>query len=119
VGPKRPFVQKAFCNIPRNRTEKEKVPYRELKENYLTLLWMPENYIMYREKHEKDEAQEWWDQFLSLSKQDRKILQEIIKDNVIDVPLMKAKANPRVKKVLKHYTLLRKRSQSKFDDFAL
>jgi hypothetical protein len=119
VGPKRPFIQRAFCNIPKGRSENEDISYEELRRNYLTLLWMPEKYIMYRELHEKDEAQQWWDQFTNLSKQDRKILKDIIKDNVIDVPLVHLKANTAVKKVLRHYEMLQKRAQSNFKNFSL
>jgi hypothetical protein len=102
VGPKRPFVERAFGHTP---------------EEFDTLLWMPEEYLMFREKHEKTSAREWKDQFESLRENDGKTLKKIVENNQIDVALLKQKGNPSVKEVLKHYGLLRDRTQSKIEYF--
>ncbi|MBE3135974.1 MAG: cobalamin-binding domain-containing protein [Thermoplasmata archaeon] len=104
VGPKREFNERAFG---------------ETVEEFETLLWMPEEYIMYREEHERSDARKWREQFENLSKQDKKILKEIIKNNEINISILKQKANSKVKKILKHYGILQKRAQTKIEDFSL
>ena len=119
VGPKREFIQRAFSNVPIEVSKKETIPYEELLEGFLTLLWMPEDYIMYREKHAKSDAVRWRDEFESLSESDRKILKEIIKDDIIDVTILKQKGNAKIRKILRHYNILRKRTQSRLENFIL
>lgn len=109
VGPKRPFVQKAFCNMSRERSEKGDYTYEELLERFQTLLWMPEKYIMYRESKKKEEANKWWEQFKSLSDENREKLKEILKDNMIHYTKYKKYRNPKIENVLKHYELLNER----------
>jgi len=82
-------------------------------DEFLTLLWMPETYIMFRSKYEKNEAEDWRNQFEKLSKQDKKILKQIIKDDMIDYSIVKQKANSKVKRILKHYTVLQNRLKTK------
>lgn len=115
VGPKRPFVQKAFCNIPRTRSEKESVPYEELKFGFLTLLWMPEEYIMYRETKKKKDATKWWNEFTSLNEKETELLINMIKDNAINFELYSKCENQNVKKILKHYKILLGRLKRKID----
>jgi hypothetical protein len=102
VGPHRPFVGRAFG---KNIVEFE------------TLLWMPEEYLMYREKNEKSRAADWREEFLDLTDEESRALKEIIRDNRINNSVLKLKANSRVKGVLKHYRLMKKQSQGKLDDF--
>lgn len=102
VGPHRPFVGRAFGE--------------DLAE-FETLLWMPEEYLMYREKNEKSSASEWRSQFLSLSAPDLRTLKEIIQSNRINNSVLKLKGNPKVKKVLSHYRLMKKQSQRIIDEF--
>jgi hypothetical protein len=96
VGPKRSFVLRAFG--------------KSLKE-FETLLWMPEEYLMYREKHKEKGANEWNEQFESLSKQDKRIIKRIVKNNNIDTSILKIRGNAKIERVLKHYTLLLRRTR--------
>lgn len=102
VGPYRPFVGRAFGE---NVVEFE------------TLLWMPEEYLMYREKNERSSASEWKSQFLSLSARDLRTLKEVIQSNRINNSVLKFKGNAKVKKVLSHYRLMKKQSQRRIDEF--
>lgn len=96
VGPKRQFVMKAFGHSV---------------EEFETLLWMPEEYIMYREKHGKKEKEEWENEYLSLTDDQRRYLKKIIKDNKIDLGLLQQTGDVPIRKILQHYGLLLKRAK--------
>jgi len=98
VGPKREFNEKAFGKT---------------LEEFKTLLWMPELYIMYRKKHERAGAQEWLDEYEALSDDEKRYLREIIGDNRINVSLLQQISTPRVRRIIHHYELLAQRAKRK------
>jgi hypothetical protein len=102
VGPKRGFIERAFG---------------ETLEDFEKLLWMPEDYIMYREKHEESEALEWDSQYLDLSDSERKLMHQILEGNYVNIPLLKMKGSPKIKRIIKHYGPLMKRGQARLDEF--
>lgn len=75
---------------------------KNLKE-YHRLLLMPEKYIIYRLKHEKNGSTEkWWNSFGALKKKDRELLLPIIySNNFAELP--ERDFSDEVREVLKHY----------------
>ena len=67
---------------------------------FLRLLWMPETYIMYRSKFKDNGSEEWRSQYEALSKQDIKILHDIIKNDMIDYSIVRTKASNKIKTIL-------------------
>jgi hypothetical protein len=72
---------------------------------------------MYREKHEESEALEWDAQYLNLSDSERKLMHQILEDNYVNIPLLKMKGSPKIKRIIKHYEPLMKRGQARLDEF--
>jgi len=99
VGPKRPFVMRAFGHSI---------------EEFEKLLWMPEEYIMYREKHEKNESEEWRNEYENLSVDQKHSLKEIIKNNRIDISLFQQKGDTDIRKIISHYQLLLSRTKLEY-----
>lgn len=118
VSPNKSFILRAFCNIPKEKAKNgADPPYEKLEREYKILLWMPEKYIMYREKNEKKNAREWREQFLGLSEDDKEAFKGIIEENSINVKKLKEKGNEDIKEVLSHYELLKDRAQTKLEEF--
>lgn len=91
VGHKRDFFEKAFG--------------RNLDE-YQKLLYMPENYIVLRQKSEKlGLTSEWWNLFANLSAYEKKAVMPIILDNVYttEKALSLSTENKRIALLLEHY----------------
>jgi hypothetical protein len=86
VSPKRKFFEAAFG--------------RSVKE-FMKLILMPDDYIIYREDHKHDGAAEWNKTYNSLSKlQQKEFLDVIFKNQFSDVDYSK---HPKVNSLLSHY----------------
>lgn len=88
VSPKQEFFEAAFG---RNETE------------FKELLLMPEKYIIFREKHKMNGANDWRKALSNMTFSERRELNAIIKYNIIDKDDFKLTSSRRVKKALEHY----------------
>ncbi len=96
VGPRRPFFERAFG--------------KDITE-FKQILYMPENYIIYREEHEKGPSSEWKKQFNSLSKKQENDFIDIIKDNKFDESIYSKTKDYKIKNLLSHY--IKQKSEEK------
>lgn len=98
-------------------------------DDFMRILWMPETFIIYRRKYdallrlrladkyspdigdENDLANEWWDDFRSLSDSKLKRAKDIIKNNDFK-NIDTLTADKEILKVLKYYSITRKDSEN-------
>jgi hypothetical protein len=88
VGPKRKFFERAFG---------------ESYEEFLKIVLMPEDYIIYREKHKETEAKIWNMQYERLSASQRREFIQIIKENKFDRDILYRTEDRQIRSLLEHY----------------
>jgi len=88
VAPRLEFFEAAFGATP---------------EEFLEIALMPDEYIIYRRRHEKDGAAEWKRIYHSLTKPQRRLLLEKQFDGSTPEALFKRTKSPRFRRLLEHY----------------
>ena len=75
-------------------------------EEYLEIMMMPEDFIIYRSHFEQNGlAFEWLELYRSLSSKEKSDLLEVIKFNKVDIGVLFSERTERVNKILEYYTI--------------
>jgi hypothetical protein len=88
ISPRREFFEAAFGND---------------FEEFLRIVYMPEDYIIYRRKHEGNGAYDWAKRFNKLSRNERRDFVDIISSNKVDKDRVSRLSSQKMKKILAHY----------------
>lgn len=72
-------------------------------EEFLNIVYMPEDYIIYRRKHESNGAYDWQKCFNKLTPSEKKSFVNIISTNRIDKEHVAKLSSAKIKKLLVHY----------------
>ena len=72
-------------------------------EEFLKIVLMPEEYIIYRRKHEKDGAFDWRNTYEKLSCNERNVFMTLISDNEVHKQDNSKVSSGKIKQLLNHY----------------
>jgi len=90
VTPRREFFEAAFGST---------------YEEFLKIVLMPERYIIYRRKHEKDGAFDWRNTYKKLSNNERTAFMSLISDNKVHKQDNLKFSSGKIKQLLNHYSV--------------
>lgn len=88
VGPKKSFFEKAFG---------------ETYKDFFEIALMPEDYIIYRQKHEEEKTKIWKMQYKGLSGSQKNEFYQIVKNNLFTKEILHQTLDSQIKRLLEHY----------------
>jgi hypothetical protein len=85
------------------RSEFFKAAFGSDFEEFLRIVYMPEDYIIYRRKHESNGAYDWQRNFDKLTRSEKRHFVDIISTNKVDRERVTKLSSQKIKKLLSHY----------------